>query len=395
MSNLIDVTVLKMSPSETINLKIDPESTVLEVKKLIEEKTKITVETQKLIFAGQVLANDQKISFYKIQANHKMHLVVIKATQAQPQPQSQPQPTQPNPATAPNLGGVPGMGGMPFGGMGGLGGMPGMGGLGGMPGMGYGGFPPPQQIAAMMSNPVVQNTIQQMLQNPELIQNLLANNPLAQQLATNPQVAAALQNPDFYRQFSDPQTIQQLSQMYNNMFSGMGAMPGMGFGGFPQQPAPASTQSTTSSTGTAQPNPFAGIPLDPLISNLQSQLGRTNAPATAQPSTQGTATTSDQPASTPTTTVPQQGAPTTSQPGSVPQPGAVPQPGINPWAGLFPGMGMGGFAMPQPVQDPEQRFAVQLQQLNEMGFTNRQLNIQCLTLSNGNVDLAIERMLNG
>jgi ubiquilin len=50
--------------------------------------------------------------------------------------------------------------------------------------------------------------------------------------------------------------------------------------------------------------------------------------------------------------------------------------------------------IPAPVvQDPEQRFAVQLQQLSEMGFTNRQVNIHALTQTNGNVEAAIERML--
>ncbi len=51
-----------------------------------------------------------------------------------------------------NLGGMPGMGG--------LGGMPGMSGLGGMPGMGnMGGMPniDPNQLNAMMSNPMYMN----------------------------------------------------------------------------------------------------------------------------------------------------------------------------------------------------------------------------------------------
>jgi ubiquilin len=276
-------------------------------------------------------------------------------------------------------------------------------------------FPPPQQIAAMMNSPVVRNTIQQMLQNPDLIRTLLANNPLAQQLATNPQVAAALQNPDLYQQLSDPQTLQTVAQMYNNMFGGMAGLGPMGFGGmggFPQQQPGApttgsSTQNTTPSTtspgtGGAVPNLFAGIPLDPLINNLQQQQGSTtSAPATTTTSTPpSTGTTTGQQPSQPTTSVPSQPVP--GQPTSVPgQPAAVPgQPGANPWAAFFPGFGfpmnMPGNVPQQPVvQDPEQRFAVQLQQLNEMGFTNRQLNIQCLTVSNGNVDLAIERMLNG
>jgi ubiquilin len=47
------------------------------------------------------------------------------------------------------------------------------------------------------------------------------------------------------------------------------------------------------------------------------------------------------------------------------------------------------------VQDPEERFRVQLQQLSDMGFSNKQLNIQVLTQTHGNVEAAVERLLNG
>lgn len=53
---------------------------------------------------------------------------------------------------------------------------------------------------------------------------------------------------------------------------------------------------------------------------------------------------------------------------------------------------MGGAVNQQP---PEERFAVQLQQLSDMGFTNRQVNIQALTATAGNVEAAVERLLMG
>jgi ubiquilin len=39
------------------------------------------------------------------------------------------------------------------------------------------------------------------------------------------------------------------------------------------------------------------------------------------------------------------------------------------------------------------RFAVQLRQLNEMGFTNKEANLAALQATNGNVHLAVERLL--
>jgi len=44
---------------------------------------------------------------------------------------------------------------------------------------------------------------------------------------------------------------------------------------------------------------------------------------------------------------------------------------------------------------PEARFAVQLQQLNDMGFNDQAANIRCLIATGGNVNAAIERLLNG
>lgn len=46
-----------------------------------------------------------------------------------------------------------------------------------------------------------------------------------------------------------------------------------------------------------------------------------------------------------------------------------------------------------PNQPPAERFASQLQQMKDMGFTNQDLNIEMLTATNGNVQLAIERLL--
>lgn len=52
---------------------------------------------------------------------------------------------------------------------------------------------------------------------------------------------------------------------------------------------------------------------------------------------------------------------------------------------------------PAPVSNepPEIRFASQLQQLNEMGFWDKDENIRALLLTNGNVNAAIERLLSG
>ena len=65
--------------------------------------------------------------------------------------------------------------------------------------------------------------------------------------------------------------------------------------------------------------------------------------------------------------------------------------------GMGMGTGMGGQTPAQPSQSqapPEERFREQLQQLQEMGFTDQQANVQALLATNGFVQGAIERLLN-
>ena len=63
----------------------------------------------------------------------------------------------------------------------------------------------------------------------------------------------------------------------------------------------------------------------------------------------------------------------------------------------FPGMGGGfggaGFGQQNSNLPPEERFKDQLIALNDMGFVNKEVNIEALTATGGNVEAAIERIL--
>jgi len=73
--------------------------------------------------------------------------------------------------------------------------------------------------------------------------------------------------------------------------------------------------------------------------------------------------------------------------------------------GAFGGPGAGGLgsyggltASPPPPADtrpPEERFQVQLQQLQDMGFTNATQNVRALLATGGNVQSAIDYIFNG
>lgn len=60
--------------------------------------------------------------------------------------------------------------------------------------------------------------------------------------------------------------------------------------------------------------------------------------------------------------------------------------------GFYPGFGGAG-AGANSSQPPEERFKDQLRQLNDMGFVNKEVNIEALTATGGNVEAAIERIL--
>jgi len=49
---------------------------------------------------------------------------------------------------------------------------------------------------------------------------------------------------------------------------------------------------------------------------------------------------------------------------------------------------------PPPVQNPEETYAEQLKQLQEMGFWDREANIRALQATGGNVSASVERLLN-
>eukprot|EP00828_Plagiopyla_frontata_P009508 TRINITY_DN1490_c0_g1_i1.p1 TRINITY_DN1490_c0_g1~~TRINITY_DN1490_c0_g1_i1.p1 ORF type:complete len:434 (-),score=66.26 TRINITY_DN1490_c0_g1_i1:87-1388(-) len=54
--------------------------------------------------------------------------------------------------------------------------------------------------------------------------------------------------------------------------------------------------------------------------------------------------------------------------------------------------GMGGF-LPQQNLPPEEKYKDQLKQMEEMGFTNKEVNLEALNVTHGNVQIAVERIL--
>ncbi|CAN0878720.1 Ubiquitin domain-containing protein DSK2a [Linum grandiflorum] len=61
---------------------------------------------------------------------------------------------------------------------------------------------------------------------------------------------------------------------------------------------------------------------------------------------------------------------------------------------MFGGLGTGGLSTPnQPNVPPEELYATQVSQLQEMGFFDTQENVRALRATAGNVHAAVERLL--
>ncbi|GMJ03602.1 hypothetical protein like AT2G17200 [Hibiscus trionum] len=81
-----------------------------------------------------------------------------------------------------------------------------------------------------------------------------------------------------------------------------------------------------------------------------------------------------------------------TQTGGTTAPGAAPN--LDLLMNMFGGLGTGGLGVPnQPDVPPEELYATQLSQLQEMGFYDTQENIRALRATAGNVHAAVERLL--
>jgi len=260
-----------------------------------------------------------------------------------------------NPFAAMMGGGGGAAGANPFAAM--LGGMPGAAGAGSA---GAGGANNPWNPAAgsnipnlestlqMMENPNMQQMMQQMMSNPETMRMMMDSNPMLRQMReTNPQAAAMLDNPEMMRSMMQPDTLRSMAQM---------------------QQAMGQLQGTPGLQGLMPPGGFPGI--------MGTPSGST---APAPPATGGLDFSSLLGAG--------------GTPGAAPAAPSMANPFMFPFAPPAAGGQQPAAATSQQQEAPGQRFRQQLQNLQDMGFTDRSANIAALSSSQGNVNRAIEVLL--
>ncbi|CAN8220174.1 unnamed protein product [Coccothraustes coccothraustes] len=198
----------------------------------------------------------------------------------------------------------------------------------------------PQLMQNMLSAPYMRSMMQSLSQNPDLAVQMMLNNPL---FVGNPQLQEQMrqqlptflqqmQNPDTLSAMSNPRAMQALLQIQQGLQTlateapGLipGFNPGLGGGGSSGAPtastAPSSvsTENTSPASGTTEPGH------QQFVRQMLQALAGANA---------------------------------------------------------------------QQLQNPEVRFQQQLEQLSAMGFLNREANLQALIATGGDINAAIERLL--
>ncbi|KAI9370852.1 hypothetical protein BJX61DRAFT_513711 [Aspergillus egyptiacus] len=433
----------------TLTLPLSTPVSELKEKLSTPEYADTPAERQRLIYSGRVLKDNDTLATYKIKDGHTVHLVKSAASNQRQGATTQSASTSATPgaAASPAAAGVPanlaaGTGNNPLAGLtgaryAGFAQLPGAGMFGPDGGMG----PPPdaESMLHMLENPQFQSAINEALQNPAMIDMMIQQNPMLRDM---PGARQMMQSPEFRRMLTDPNSLRNMVQFQRAMGgAGLGGAAG-GAGAFP---APGVTNTTpeenrngqnnnnnNANTNPAAPifNPFmpqglgAGNPFAALFGSNPGM--GVNPPSTSNPA--GSQTGATQTGSEGTTGA---GASPENQASQNPfgllnpslfgGPGGVnpfnPQqnpflrnPALleqlmqsmggqtgeagasNPLASLFGGPGFGS-PPPQDNRPPEERYADQLRQLNDMGFYEFERNIEALRRAGGSVQGAVEYLL--
>ena len=246
MEDEIQVKIKMTANAQIYNLKILKSDTIQAVKEKCEKETKIPPETQNLVYKGRILSNEKLVSDYKIDNDHTIILVKkhipSSSGSTENKPTSQNTNTNTNTNTdnnntnsntnnsnnntsSNNNNNNPN----PFMGLGGnmpdlsqLGSLLGnidpnelnnmMQNMGGLGNMGVN----PNMIGQIFSNPMYMQMLTNLLQNPDMIQMALNSPQMRQMAQNNPQMQAFLNNPQLIQQILNPQTLQMVGSLFGN-----------------------------------------------------------------------------------------------------------------------------------------------------------------------------------
>jgi len=414
-------------------VSLPPTATIIELKEKLAGLADVPVDRQRLIYSGRVMKNDETLETYKVKSGNTVHMVKGAASNAAANPANASSST---PRAAPRLasGGNDPLNNITGARYAGHVQLPRPEMFG--PDGGMGPPPDPEHLATAMQNPMFQAHMNELLSNPQMLEYLIQSNPMLQSLG--PEARQIMQSDMFRQMMTNPDIIRHMGAFGGRggggMFGGMGG----GAGAPPAFPEPGRTDTTPAPAGgEGQQGQQEGQPGQPGQPGQQNQADLINmllgggAPGSPGSGAQSPPAGGQMPNMQ--SLLPllmsmqgqqgQAGAGAGATPGAT-SPGAAP--GANPFAappnigqlmqalggaggnwngGLPPGLGglggMGGFGgagSPPPPADnrpPEERYADQLRQLNDMGFFDFDRNVEALRRSGGSVQGAVNQLLGG
>lgn len=399
---------VKTSSDTTHTVTMAESASVLDLKTKLSapDLENVPVDRQRLIYSGRVMKNDNALATYKINPNNTVHMVKSAASNPSPPPNAVPSNMASGTANNP----LAGLTGARYAGH--QVNLPGMdmfgpdGGVSLAPSRRAPPRPltcssqmdPPmdeERLQHVMSDPNMQSAMREALNNPDFVNMLIESNPM---LRNMPGARELITSPGLQQMMSNTNMLRDAMRLQRIMGGAEAAFP-----------APGATDTT----------PDAAAPGDGASNNASNQLpALINSPAFLSSMMRLYA---------PDGTGNAQGASPTAQAQNAPEgqaaasgSGAAPSShgqGANPFAALFPtqagaqgnnpfGMTpemmqqmmqmMGGAAHAEAPPDnrpPEERYADQLRQLNDMGFFDFDRNVAALRRSGGSVQGAVEHLL--
>ncbi|TVY33288.1 Ubiquitin domain-containing protein [Lachnellula occidentalis] len=417
---------VKTSSDGNHTITMSEAATVLDLKTKLsgDDYEKVPADRQRLIYSGRVMKNEDVLSKYNIKSGNTIHMVKSAQSNVAQNPAGSPAPA--TGAAARSAPGVPtnmaagtannplaGLTGARYAGHMALPGADMFGADGGM------GAPPSEDaMAQMLEDPNVQQTMNEALNNPALIDMMIQQTPA---LRNNPHAREMFQSPEFRRMLTNPEALRQAAAMRRMMGGG-------GSGGAGAFPAPGVTDTTPGAVGTPnQPNNAAANPFASLMGGAGAGAG--GAAGGANPFAALFGTPGQTGAAPGTAGSPPANADAPANPFASLMGGAGGMQGLPPitpeqmqqamqalqgggfgggagaggagggFGDLFGPGGFGGAAgqasppAPADTRPPEERFADQLRQLNDMGFFDFDRNVEALRRSGGSVQGAIEQLL--
>lgn len=343
------------TPNGKEQISISEDSSVAQFKQEVSKRFEASQDQLVLIFAGKILKDGDTLNQHGIKDGLTVHLVIKTAPKSTAGSASQtssrseaPQASSSSASVADRAGGGQSQTPTPP-----ANAMSGLGDLSSLLGLGMRSssfmemqqqvqsqlMSNPQMLSQVMGNPLVQN----MMSNPDLMRQMFAGNPHMQQLMDqNPDVSRVFNSPELLRQMHSPETMSVLT------------------------------------------NPRAMQALIQIQQGLQTL--QTEVPGFMSRSPGGLtvplATGGSIPQENPPPPPPAMATGPTPPSASGPSQQQLMQQMLQMFAGGGPSL-----------QTPEVRFQQQLDQLNAMGFINREANLQALIATGGDVNAAIERLL--